>query len=148
MSRLGICAIFFIAIISLDAFAQSGYDQLLIKSRASRYEEQEGKSDSGDLYIYADDKKVSKELEDARKIKGNARFTAPINIIVPKIGKDDRIRNVNIAIESKKEIKIDTGGSTGGDKPEVNIGRAEIEKGTKVRDVNILIDAQRGINVK
>ena len=122
------------------------YDKLLIKNRASKFKETGGKSASGDLYIYVDDKQVQEQLKDLRKTP--VRERKDLDIGSPLLKKDDKVKNVNIVVDLKRDTTINTQ-VVGGRGTEVNIAKPELEKGTKApRSINSIIDVQRGLKVE
>ena len=116
------------------------YKRKITKSRAKALMDQGGKTKSGKLYVYKDDDDIEEEL---RNNKGKRK--GPINIGTVSINGRDRIKEVNVVIDTKKDIKVDTG--YGRDK-KVNIGTVRVHEGAKVpKSANILIKA-RSIQIK
>ncbi len=145
-------ALFLIPLIFCGTAAARGnslYQKKLIKNRAEKYESTGGVSTaSRDLYIYADDKDIENSIDEIKKTPKALRGET-VNIVSPHIGKNAKVRNVNIAVDSKKGIKIDKDRLGLKDNTEINIASPTIQKGAKVRDINITVDARRrGIEIK
>ena len=125
------------------------YKKMLVKSRAQKYESTDGVSPaSRDLYIYADDKDIEASIGEIKRTP-RAVTGKSVNIVSPVIGKKSKVRNINIAVDAKKGIKIDKDRLGLKDEDEINIASPVIDAGAKVRDINVTIDAGRkGIEIK
>ena len=126
-----------------SAADNSVYKKKLTKNRAKKYEETGGKSKaSGDLYIYADDKKLEERLKAIEQEQRDGK-TQRIDIVSPNIRKGDKVRDVNIVIDSRKGIDVNRR-KLGADKDaEVNVASPKVDKDADVRDVNVLVDTKR-----
>ncbi len=118
--------------------------KLIVEQRAKRFEDQGGKSDSGKLYIYQSTKDIEKATKEARREGG--RNGEDVNIGGTTINKGDKVRSVDVVMETTKEIDVKTNGGDG----EVKIGQVNIDpsavRGRKI-DVNVIVDAEEGIKV-
>ena len=69
-----------------------------------------------------------------------------MNIGGTTINKGDKVRSVDVVMETTKEIDVKTNGGDG----EVKIGQVNIDpsavRGRKI-DVNVIVDAEEGIKV-
>jgi DNA primase catalytic subunit len=116
--------------------SSNAFEKNLIKNRAAKYKETGGKSASGDLYIYVDDKQVKKQLEDIRNTPARERSRS-IDIASPVIKKEDKIRSVTAVVDLKKDLTIDAGSKT-----TVNVANPHVEDGAKPKKINSIIDAE------
>ncbi|MEI7851183.1 MAG: hypothetical protein WCH86_05060 [Kiritimatiellales bacterium] len=119
----------------------------VVKARAEKHEDTGGVSAGGRKYIYMDQKDIDATIHDSRTNK-SARHDKDreVNIGSTTIGKEDKVRSVDMVIKTDKKIDVKTDG-----KPtDVNIGQVAVEEGAlkhRKLDANIIIDAEKGIVV-
>ncbi len=114
------------------------YDNKITKNRAEKFKDTGGVSKAGKLYVYKDDKSIKKELDELKKNPNKNKKGITISGVTIK--KNQRIKEVNVVINTKKEIKIDTRKLKTKD---IKIGTVTLEQGARVKKTNILIDAKR-----
>lgn len=128
--------------------APSKMKQKVVKERAEKYKDTDGVSASGRKYVHVDQKDIEAATKDLRK-NGSGRNDKDreLDIGSTTINKGDKVRSVDIVVETDKKIDIKTDG-----KPiNVNLGKVEVEEGAlkhhnKV-ETSIIVDAKKGILV-
>jgi hypothetical protein len=128
--------------------APSKMKQKVVKERAQKYSDNGGVSPSGRKYIHVDQKDIEAATKDLRKNgSGQGDKDRELDTGSTTINKGDKVRSVDIVVETDKKIDIKTDG-----KPiNVNLGKVEVEDGAlrhrnKV-ETSITVDAKKGILV-
>lgn len=127
--------------------SSSRMKEKVVKARAEKHEETGGVSAGGRKYIYVDQKDIESTIHNARtNNSGRIGKERDVNIGSTTIGKEDKVRSVDMVIKADKKIDVKTDG-----KPtNVNIGQVDVEEGAlkhRKLDANIIIDAEKGIVV-
>lgn len=117
----------------------STYKKVRVENRAKFFAEREaGGADVYEKYVYVGD-------EELRKMAKEQAGSNNISVASPTIGKDSKIRKVNVVVDAKRDVTFQSKRSYVIDSKEstkADIAVTKLEKGSRVREVNTLVDTK------